>query len=136
MGKDKQLPPLSDEFKEAMCEMSSLSVDCQLCGRTHFTDAEPHHFDEGELEQLMRQYEEDPDKYVLHDDTVKWGTIDGKQAVIDCQCNNLVKYECFIWQHRYVIGEYLLERTKNNKDVADRESKLAEKVKSSINLIK
>ena len=132
----KQLSPPSDEFKSAVLDTSSLVVDCQFCGRTHFADVSPNDFDEGEFEQLMKQHKQNPDKYILHENYVKWGMMDGKQAVIDCQCNNLVKYECFIWHHRYVIGEYLLERTKNNKDIADRESKLAEKVSSSINLSK
>ncbi|MCK4647648.1 hypothetical protein KAT24_01820 [Candidatus Pacearchaeota archaeon] len=132
----KQLSPPSDEFKSAVLDTSSLVVDCQFCGRTHFTDEFPNELGESELKQLMKQHKKDPDKYVLHEDCVKWGMMDGKQAVVDCQCNYLAKYECFIWHHRYVISEYLLERTKNNKDIADRESKLVEKVNSSINLSK
>jgi len=67
--KDKQLPEPSEEFWDAVIHSGSSVIDCTLCGRTHFAHALPSEFDEGEYERLMKQHEENPNKFVYHPET-------------------------------------------------------------------
>ena len=56
------------------------------------------------------------------------GYIDGKQAVIDCKCHGLTKYENLIWNHRFIIANYLKERSKKEADNANRQAKTLDKI--------
>lgn len=112
---------ISDEFADAVCDSGSIVIDCELCGRTHFND-ETGSFEEGEYEELCKNAEKEPDKYVQYrDESVHWGRIDGRQAVIDCPCDGLEKYEKFIWNNRYVIAKYLKARAVREKEDSDRQ---------------
>lgn len=130
--KYKPLPEPSEEFKLAVRHAGSISVDCELCGRIHFGNDEnalEESYGKGYYQKLLRNNKKDPDKYVYHadEDMVPWGRIDGKQAVIDCKCNQLSKYEKFLWNHRHLIANYfearakkMIEHAKSNKDLSNK----------------
>jgi len=100
--------PVSDLFANLVCHGSSNGINCELCGRVHFSEEGDH--EKGELERLREKAKEHPDRFTEDSDFTPWGTIDGLQAVIDCPCNGLAKYERFIWDHRYLIMKYLKKR--------------------------
>ncbi len=132
---NKELPEPSEEFKLAVRVAGSISIDCELCGRTHFTDYSPNDFEEeGELKELMRRHKRNPDKYVLYTniDSIEWGYIDGKQAVIDCPCHQLSKYERVFWNSKFIISDYFTARAKKELEQARADSKLAKKVETVI----
>lgn len=103
----------SDIFKQAVCHSSSISVQCEFCGRNYFDSEQAGCFEEGELEELQLMAKSEPDKYIDGDFT-HWGDIDGKQVVVNCCCNALRKYEDFIWSHRHIIIDYLKDRIREN----------------------
>lgn len=131
-----------EDYSEAPSELmesvirsaGSLVVDCELCDRTHFATMEPNVFDEGELKDLREKAKKEPDKYIEDSsyDTVSWGKINGKQAVIGCPCNGLKPIEDFIWRSRYVILEYLERRSKERFEDAKRDFETVEKTKKAV----
>lgn len=103
----------SDLFQDVVCDSGAPSMDCQLCGRTHFCTGEGTFEDEGEIENYRKRAAEDPEHYCEDEDNdgLSFGTIDGMQAVYGCPCNRLSKYEDFIWAHRELIVTYIKRRT-------------------------
>lgn len=135
MAKKSKLARPSKEFEEAVIHSGSILIDCQLCGRTHFGSDEGtliENLGEKEYKKLLKDSEKDPNKYVQHDaETVSWGDINGKQAVIGCQCNKLSEYESFVWNHRYIIEEYFSARAQKELQEAKDTKNLADKVKKA-----
>jgi len=126
MTKKKSKPdPPSKEFKQAIVHASSIAIDCELCGRTHFYNYPNLDWEEGEYKDLCDGYEKEPDKYIPWGDYVRWGNIDGKQAVVDCECNGLRRYEEWILSHRFIISDFLRERAKNKIIEANMEADAA-----------
>jgi len=113
MDTKKRWHQVTEEFEGCVQHAGSLVITCELCGRTHFATMEEGRFDEGELEDLREKAKKEPDKYIEDPsyDSISWGRIDGKQAVIGCVCNGLAKYEEFIWRNRHVIARYLKEKS-------------------------
>lgn len=118
--------PPSEEFERAVLTGGSIVRDCDFCGRTHFADSrEAGDWNEGELEELRKQSEEKPDKCVAHDyDSIEYGEIAGRIAVLGCPCNSLRRYEDWIWTHRRLIAKYLPTRAEAAKREADLEHAL------------
>ena len=139
--KDKQLPEPSEEFKLTIRHAGSISIDCDLCGRTHFGNDEyalEEDLGKRGYQKLMKQHKRHPDKYVYHpdEDMVPWGNINGKQAVIDCQCHKLSEYEKFFLKNRHIIADYFTARAEKELKKAQTEKGLAKKVKDSVESIK
>jgi len=113
-----KLEKASEVFWDAIINAGSLVITCEFCGRTYFGSYSEGWYDEGELEDLRASAKKEPDKYIeLYDtDSISWGYIDGRQAVYSCACNNVVKYENWIWQHRHLISQYLNKRVKKMKE--------------------
>lgn len=109
------LPAPSELFLSAIRSAGSIVIDCELCGRTHFGDGRGD-YEEGEYERLLAKAKTEPDKYIQHhdDDMVSYGYLQGKQAVLDCPCHELTRYEKFIWAHRWLIASYFRARLKEN----------------------
>jgi hypothetical protein len=130
----------SKEFEEAILHSASILVDCQLCGRTHFGSDEGALIDdlgEKEYKALLGNSEKNPDKYIQHDsDMVSWGNINGKQAVIGCQCNKLSEYENLFWSHRNIIADYFSSRAQKELWDAKDTKNLADKVKKATDSVK
>ena len=107
----------SEMFWDAIIGAGSLVITCEFCGRTYFGTYSEGWYDKGELEDLRARAKKEPDKYIelCATDSISWGYIDGRQAVYECACNNVVKYENWIWQHRHLIAQYLMRRVKEMK---------------------
>lgn len=129
--KDLGTPP-SGLFRSITTSGGSLcQATCDFCGRTHFVSGRGHgDFSIGELESLMQMAEKQPDKYIHHpeDDCISTGEINGIPFVSHCQCNNLSRYEDFIWNERHLIIAYLTRRTSEEfeaaKDLHSKTSKM------------
>ncbi len=121
----------SEHFNRAIISSSSISIDCPFCGRVHYASFNNEgNFEEGELEDLRKKAKKEPKKYIEHDySSIEWGYLDGKQYVVDCECNGARRYEDFIWNHRYLILNYLDRRNCEIKEKAD---DLDIKIKDSI----
>jgi len=133
--KSKSLPKPSEEFLEAICDSGSIVIDCDFCGRTHFGNEEPGmDWEEGEFERLFKPSKDNPDRYIYHSDrdTVHWGTLDGKQYVLDCPCNSASKYEDLFWRHRRTIADYFQARAKRELHDSKSNLELADSVSESI----
>jgi len=128
MTGDKSLPAPSEEFKEAIRKSGSISVACELCDRVYFS-RELLDNDRGErYAELKALAETEPNKYIEVDDFTSWGYIDGKQAVIDCECHELSKHEAYIWDNRKVIADYLGARSRRELDEKKRQAEALENV--------
>jgi len=136
MPEKEKLPEPSEEFKLSVRHAASISVTCELCNRYHFgndQNALEESLGKKEYAKLLRDSKENPDKYVYHnEDMISWGNIDGKQAVIDCSCNELSKYESFIWIEKHIIADYLEARAKKEVRSAKLNKDLADRVKKSV----
>ena len=131
---------ISEQFYDAIISAGSTVIDCELCGKTHFTTTS-HSYEEGELEKLLEKAKAEPHIYIAHndDDTIHWGYLNGKQVVYNCcdECNkDMYKYEKFIWNHRFLISKYLnlmveeqIKNTNLEKENADNISKTLKREK-------
>jgi len=130
----------SKEFEEAIIHSGSILIDCHLCGRTHFGDNEDaliEDLGEKEYKELLKDSKKNPDKYVQHDtEMVSWGNVNGKQAVLGCQCNGLSIYENLFWSHRYIIADYFSSRAGKELKEAKDTKNLADKVKKATDSFK
>lgn len=133
MANDSKVPP-SEIMEGAITMAGSICITCELCDRTHFASGEPDFFDPGELGELREKAAKEPEKYLedAGSDSLSWGRIDGKQAVIGCPCNGLKRYEDFIWNNRHVISKYLEARAKDRLAQAQHDSDLAKGVKKAV----
>lgn len=71
----------SEDFWDTIIHSGSIVSTCEFCGKTHYSTEEENSFEEGELEELREKAKKEPDKYIEHSDMVRWGTLNGKQAV-------------------------------------------------------
>lgn len=119
----------SDDFMRAVCHCGSSHINCGFCDRVHFSSGEGYDWKEGELEDLLKKAEINPDKYVNHgDESVSFGELDGIQAVYDCPCNRASQYEAFVWDNRFMIAEYFEARAKSLSRIAQEAQKIARDV--------
>lgn len=127
---DKYQPP-SKEFEDAAFDsMGTVHGMCELCGRVHFSSGQAHNFnDKKELDDLLDNMRKHPDRYINHSTESVWiGNIDGKQVVIGCECNELTRYEKFIWENRFLIISYLESRFKKDLEEAKEQNRLLEQI--------
>lgn len=102
----------STEFTDAFCHSSSPAADCEFCGRTHFATGGHSCLEQEEVGRYRERAKAEPQNYIEDrgNDAIGWGLIDGRQAVWDCPCGTLARYERWIWGHRGPIAEYLKAR--------------------------
>lgn len=102
---------------------TSCVIACEHCGRIHYTQCEPNVWadedQESHLAELISNHKIHPDIFIEHDDTVAYGTIDGKTFVRYCPCNAGGRYEELFWNHRHLIIPYLRGRAEDIKQAAD-----------------
>jgi hypothetical protein len=105
----------SQLFMNLVCDGGTPSIDCQLCGRTHFASGPSSDEPDEEVKRLRQLATEQPSKYCEStNDSIGYGHIDGKQVAWDCPCRRLRRYEDFIWSHRALILAYLKARAAKN----------------------
>jgi hypothetical protein len=131
---DEKSSSASEEFWDAITNSGSNSIDCGFCGRTHFVDDPSSYYEEGELDELYGGNKADPDKVIFHshDDSVRWGMLDGRRAVYECPCNSVSRYERLFWNSRYVINEYFTNRARSMQEDAEETSDLAIEVRDAV----
>lgn len=118
----------SELFWDAIISAGSCVADCELCDRVHF-DGTGRHMDEGELERLLQKQKGNPAKYISHDGDVRYGYLQGKQAVYECPCNKARVHEDYWWSHRYRINRYLALRVADELAEAQRQADAIKEVK-------
>ena len=116
----------SEAFNQALEGYGTyVSAVCDFCGRTHFFSGDTTGWEDAggveALEEMQKKADAEPDKYVDWGEvSVSLGDIAGKQYIIGCPCNELAKYENFIWNHRILIMNYYKNQHKAMQENADR----------------
>ncbi len=130
MTDKKRWHKVSEVFEDCVRSAGSLVITCELCGRTHFATMEEGTFDEGELEELRAKAKKEPNKYIEDPsyDSIVWGYVDGKQAVIGCPCNEMAKFEKLFWENRYLIARYLKKRSELHAKAAAENAKAMKEI--------
>lgn len=124
---------VSKWFEEAFVHSGSIVIDCDLCGRTHFEDDErAGDWSPGELAKLRKNQNANPDMFIGHGHSPRWGSINGKNAVVDCPCGKLKEWENFIWGHRHLIAKYVANRAKATAEDAYDDEAEAEFLKDNV----
>lgn len=101
----------SELFMDLVCSGGTPSIDCQLCGRTHFATGPLSTEDPVQIEEMRASAAKYPDKWLESgDDSLAFGYLDGRQVVWNCPCHKMRRYEDFIWDHRELIAKYLKAR--------------------------
>ena len=137
-SKDGTLPifsevPASDAFIEAFSQGSSPVLQCQLCTRVLYNSTGEYMDEENELQNLEKEYEENPEKYIPIDHQIHQGTIEGNQVLMECPCNGIRLFENFIWNNSKRISQYLCERSDKEFKYAQTEKDSAENAKKALN---
>ena len=110
----KEAPdPPSEEFLKAIsAHMSSITGECDFCGRFYYTVNDgSYDYEYGEFDRYEAQAKENPDKYICVEGSVPKTMIDGKTYIRDCECNGVRRYEDWVWSHREIILDYFRRRT-------------------------
>uniref|UniRef100_A0A6M3JVK4 Uncharacterized protein n=1 Tax=viral metagenome TaxID=1070528 RepID=A0A6M3JVK4_9ZZZZ len=102
---------------EAICKTGSyLGTECEWCGREHFCNfiEDMDKEDEDCLKEYRKKAEQQPDKYIPHDEAISYGYFEGKRTVWGCPCNdeNLAKYVRHYWSHAEILAEFLQRKSK------------------------
>ncbi len=98
----------SEEFITAICDSGSPVIDCGFCGKVHFATGSHHCLKEDELADLRKKAEAEPTKYIedSSNDSVRWGYLDGRQAVWNCCGETLARYERWLISHQQKIVDF------------------------------
>lgn len=141
MNEIKKLPikcdtPCSENFRMAfMGGGTYCSIDCEHCGRTHFSGGSIGDYEEGELESLVAGREENPDKYILSGyECINYGYVNGKQLVFDCICNSGTPFERFFLSHASRIAELIRLDAQDKQSEADSAKEVFDKIKKALKL--
>ena len=131
MAEDKN--KASEIFWDSIISAGTGIIDCGFCGRTHFTLDGNYDFERKEAAELLKNHRHNPDRYVQHHgDSLHWGLLDGKQAVYECSCDAVKKYEDIFWRNKHIIAEYFSNRAKKMREQAETAQSLASRVVESI----
>lgn len=120
----KDETPISQEFRDAICDGGTPVADCDFCGRTYFA-SDDGYFDPGELDDLKAKQQVKPDNYIqVEDQSVSVGQIDGKTFVWQCdKCEVVKRIERWVINHRWTLCRFLKSRAK--EIAADAEMELS-----------
>lgn len=131
MKSELEHPIVSEDFERALSDTSTICGTCEFCGRTYFVSYGD--YDHGELENLREKAKKEPKKYIeeCRYDQIDIGYIDGKQAVMGCDCKKLAVYERWIWNHRWTIARYFELRAKEAELEARFAREISDKAQSS-----
>lgn len=106
---EKTNPP-SNDFEMAFSDHGGGCVRICHCGRTLFNSDGDWDWEKGELEELQKKADEDPDHFIDLPYTVSTCTINSSEYVMGCPCNGMRAYEDFIINHATQIAKYLNKR--------------------------
>jgi len=137
-NKRKNFSEPSREFMRAVIHSGTNVINCTLCGRVHFAGIKNgYDWVKGEYEDLVKQAEKNPNKFIAHYDTdsISWGSFAGKQIVDGCPCNLARKYEEIIWEGRFVIADYLKNKVEELQRKTEDETGLVQRVSDSLQVL-
>ncbi len=98
---------IDDFFIEEFCNSSTIATDCNQCKRVHFGSTADGDFEEGEVENLLKQAEENPDRYIDHgSDRIHVGWVAGG-FVIGCPCKFDKRIARLFWNARHGILNFI-----------------------------
>lgn len=101
----------SEEFEEAFRTGTAGCERTCACGKHYFDVYNTWDWNEGELEDLLKKEEINPDEYSSKDYSIGTLQIDGVEIVFECECGIARTYEFFIRNHAKEIAEYINKRT-------------------------
>src|SRR5579875_823208 len=104
------IPPTSeasDDFWNAFSWGTTLVATCR-CGRTHFSTDTSLDYDDGELQRLLAQEKEDPERYRSDAINSAIALIDGPNGLMvwGCSCHSAKPFENFLVDNRREILDY------------------------------
>lgn len=112
----------SREFLESAQLSGHCVVSCDGCDREYFAADGQYDWYDGELEDLIKKSEEDPDKYIASEyDSIKTIHINGQQLVVDCKCGTIEKIEKGVWSNRDWIMKYIQSMLMSKRHQIDEE---------------
>lgn len=106
--------PVSEDFIEALGSgVGSCEAECH-CGRLHLCPDSNFAKYENEGPDFESRKKANPDQVVLNYEVDGVGVryLNGCAWVIGCPCNQLAKFESFIWSDRDVIRRYIVAKSK------------------------
>ena len=111
----------SELFWDVFTNSGHICIDCG-CGRVHFSrQPSAGSWEEGELEDLLKKEEENPDRYIgTNDDSVSVAPIQGVPLCYGCPCGQAARYEKFILQHEDEIIDYYKRKSTMASEEAQR----------------
>lgn len=109
----------SEEFFLGFQAQMGFHVECEHCGRIHFSKQYEDIAEEGVWEHLMNSYKENPDACVLDRSGIPFTIIEGKKYVLMCTCHKGRVYEDLIWSTRFQILDYLKRRAIDMQEEGD-----------------
>lgn len=123
--------PSTIEFNEAFAKAGSYTTaTCEYCGRKHFVQADKAgDYNEGEYAELLKCLEEQPDSYIISNNPIPYGYLDGKVFIPTCPCNAGGTYENFLLNSRDNIKDYFLNMTDKAESRMKEFSEVAESIK-------
>lgn len=84
----------SDEIKDAVYHDAAVEVECEMCGRLHYSEYYREGLSEDEEEEHEKYHEDNKDRsYYHHCSSVNFGYYNGKKVVLDCKCRYLKTIE-------------------------------------------
>ncbi len=113
----------SELFWDAFMVSGHICIDC-ACRRTHFSrNKSAGDWNEGELEDLLKQEAEHPNRCLgTTDDSVATLFIQGNPYCYGCPCGTAAKYENFLIEEEPRIIEYYKLRAKAKQESAAKAS--------------
>lgn len=105
--------------------------ECGHCGRIHFNGS-GEFMDEGELEDLERKQQENPNEYISHE-SVRYAVLLNKYFVYDCPCNFITYFfDKVVWTERSRILKFLDHQSKENLETAQEDRTEFDRVSDSV----
>ena len=102
----------SEDFEQAFSDHVAGCRRTCACGRECFDVENDYDWEEGELEGLKKLADERPRQAVALPYGCETMTINGREYVIGCPCNQARNYEDFIIAHARQLADYLNRRAK------------------------
>ena len=113
-----EVPP-SEEFNEALDRFwsrGSIYAECGHCHRVFFNSEDRGCFEEGELDELRKKAEEDPDTYIEVDYSIPHGILNGSEYVTGCPCNYAKFVEDVFDRYAELAIRYFTNKLKSKVD--------------------
>lgn len=120
---------VSETFRDVMTSAAGSLYQTCCCGKCYFAGgSHAIGWEEGELEEFQERARKEPDKFIESpDDSIAWAAFHGWTFVWDCEnCPTMARVEDLIWSERRRVAEFIKRRVAEEKEKADKDSKITE----------